>query len=73
VRSAASSISQRWSISKLVLKVAFSSSEGSRGAGRAALLEDRVPDASLFFAFSISSFSRCGLRIEKLPDSVLCV
>ena len=44
VRSAASSISQRWSISKLVLNVSFSSTrEEVEMLDRAALLEDRIP------------------------------
>ncbi len=55
VRSAASSSSQRWSISKLVLKTSFSSwREEVEVLDRAALLEDRVPHAGrLSFDFSL--------------------
>ena len=74
VRSAARSMSQRWSISKAVLKTSFSRSErNSRCCTEPSLatIEDQV--SSVFSSFSLSSCVRYLLRTVKEPLKVLWV
>ena len=73
-RSAASSITQRWSISNAVRNTDFSSSlKPSRCCTDPSCARIDCQVSSVFSPFSSNNFCSAGLRTLNEPDSVLCV